>query len=548
MGSAGLEYHRLGPLKEALAEAARTDEANAESAVARFIELRPGIQETLLARRHHLVTGRRGTGKSTLLHVVRQRLRQDGSPVAVIDMERYKGRPFPDVLIEILIALLDELRPSVRARHPAKDLALRRKFQRTRQDFAKLLADPQSFTRQVSRRSGRRTERNLSGRAAGAGGDRYGSLAGEASSLRTRTDEADSTEAAEFEELKIERLRQAASSLSAVLSRLVDRAQGKRALIFIDDYYYVRLDDQPAVLDYLHQVCKGTGIWLKVGGVGTRMRPYRDGDPPVGMQPTQDIDRLPIDVTLDDFGTAQRFLEQMLEGVISDLGLTIAQLFTPTARSRMVLACGGAVARDYITLTAAALDAAVERLNKSGAPNDSDLVNVQAEDVNRAARRRMNKKEEEELNLDAGSDAYRLKQRWRDVCDFIREQGETAFILVKQRDLDEEAWGAEIQQLENLRLLHRIRDAIPNTPNWRGVKTMVFMVDLGQVADQRLRTGIPEFWTSTAQFDKLRRAEWVYSPGWRMKAAGKGSLGVSAPRSDPPADGQPTEQGAFDFD
>lgn len=73
-----LAYDRLGSLKLALAEAARTDETNASRTAERFVELRPGITETLMARRHHLITGRRGTGKSTLLHVVRQRLRGRG--------------------------------------------------------------------------------------------------------------------------------------------------------------------------------------------------------------------------------------------------------------------------------------------------------------------------------------------------------------------------------------------------------------------------------------------------------------------------------------
>jgi hypothetical protein len=114
VAATGVEYNRLGPLREALAEAARTDESNADRTIERFVELRPGIEDTLRAGRHHLITGRRGTGKSTLLHVVRRRLRQEGSPVAVIDMEKYKGRPFPDVLIEILIAVLDEVRPPVR--------------------------------------------------------------------------------------------------------------------------------------------------------------------------------------------------------------------------------------------------------------------------------------------------------------------------------------------------------------------------------------------------------------------------------------------------
>lgn len=504
-----LRISQLGQFREALAEAARTDETNAAKIVARFIELRPGIADKLVARRHHLIAGRRGTGKSTLLHVVRERLRKEGSPVAVVDMERFKGREFPDVLIEILIALLDELRPSV-GWFSWQDLRLRHRFNKMHKELGEVLSDPQSTTRTVKNTA----SRNRKGWAGGRLGGGYGptKVLLDASSSKERSESHATT--AEFEELKIERLRQLAGQVASILAELVKRTKGARALIFIDDYYYVHLNDQPNVLDYLHQVCKGTGVWLKIGGVGSRLNPFVDGDPPIGMQPTQDIDRLTLDVTLDDFGTAQRFLEKMLEGVVEQLKVTAPQIFTQTARSRMVLACGGAVARDYITLTDAALDAAVERLSKAGTVNPEATIKINSADVHRAARKRMNNKEEEELALDAGSDAGRLKERWQDVCDFIRESGGIAFILVRQKDLDQEHWGREIQQLENLRLVHRIRDAVPNTLTWRGVKTMAFMIDLGQVADQRLRAGIPEFWKGAAEFDKLRRAEWVYTPGW----------------------------------
>lgn len=319
-------------------------------------------------------------------------------------------------------------------------------------------------------------------------------------------------------------------------------------IFFIDDFfYYVRLEDQPPqVLDYLKSVAKkGTGIWLKVGGVGERMRTFRDGDPAVGgMQLNQDIFPLAIDITLDDFGTAQRFLERMMDGILKDFNLSTAQLFfTETARSRMVLACGGAVARDYITLTSGgALDAAVERLNRAGAPEPQSLVNIQAEDVNAAASKRMNKKEEEELSLDAGEDATRLRVRWRDVCDFVREI-DSAFVLVRQKDLDETQWGgADIRQLEkNLRLLHRIRDTKPNAPNWRGVKCVVFMVDLGQLTvKKRLQKAIPRFfWENTQEFDKLRRAEWVYAPpDWEAKLSSPKPSRTAAPQGEaPPASG-----------
>jgi hypothetical protein len=105
---------------------------------------------------------------------------------------------------------------------------------------------------------------------------------------------------------------------------------------------------------------------------------------------------------------------------------------------------------------------------------------------------------------------------------------------VRQQDLDSAEWGSEVRQLENLRLVHRIRDAVPNTPNWRGVKVVVYMVDLGQIAVQRLRTGIPTFWQGAAEFDKLRRAEWVYAPEWQTKLTEKkAKLAEKKPRGTP---------------
>jgi len=506
-----LQVEAVGAVKKALAEAARTDESSADRVASRFIELRPGMTDKLAARRHHLLTGRRGTGKSTLLHVVRKRLVADGIAVATVDMERFKGREFPDVLIEILVALLDEISPGIRAKHLLPDLRLRLRVIRLTRELGQALKDPQSVIRRVERKA---AHDKRAGAGFGAGGS-YKGLKASGDLGASASTQSLATSEAEYEELKIERLQQLAPRIAEVLSELVNRSSEQHAIIFIDDYYFVRLQDQPQVLDYLYQVCKGTGVWLKVGGVGSRLRPYAEGNPPVGMQPTQDIDRLALDVTLDDFATAQRFLEDMLDGVLANFKVTSTSLFSDTARNRMVLACGGAVARDYITLTDAALDEAVERMSKAKTYKDGAQVTVQSADVHRAVRKRLNTKEEEELSIDAGSDAPQLSARWRDICEFTRESGEIAFILVKQTDLDGTDWGKEVQQLESLRLLHRIKDTVPNTPNWRGIKTMAFMVDLAQVADQRLRTGIPEFWKGTAEFDKLRRAEWVYSPDWR---------------------------------
>jgi hypothetical protein len=96
------EVRKLLP---ALSEAERATEATAE----RFVPPRPGILEEASARRHQLVFGRRGVGKSTLLHRVAAGGRESGRAVIFIDDETLRRRPYPDVLIEPLKELFDHL-------------------------------------------------------------------------------------------------------------------------------------------------------------------------------------------------------------------------------------------------------------------------------------------------------------------------------------------------------------------------------------------------------------------------------------------------------
>lgn len=70
----------------ALEEAARAD----ESGVARFIEPAAGTLRRAQSYRHHLIFGRRGSGKTSLLQKARAELIADRRPNAFIDMEKFK--------------------------------------------------------------------------------------------------------------------------------------------------------------------------------------------------------------------------------------------------------------------------------------------------------------------------------------------------------------------------------------------------------------------------------------------------------------------------
>ena len=74
-----------------------------EEGVKRFIEPAQGTLSRALAKRPHIVFGRRGSGKSSLLRKAVADLTVDRRPIAFVDLESFKGHSYPDVLISILI-------------------------------------------------------------------------------------------------------------------------------------------------------------------------------------------------------------------------------------------------------------------------------------------------------------------------------------------------------------------------------------------------------------------------------------------------------------
>src|SRR5271165_3994855 len=93
---------------EALALKIEEAARSTEEGVRYFIEPAPGTLKRAIAKRHHIIFGRRGSGKSSLLRKAAADLTLDRRPIAYVDLEIFKGHSYPDVLISILIATLKE--------------------------------------------------------------------------------------------------------------------------------------------------------------------------------------------------------------------------------------------------------------------------------------------------------------------------------------------------------------------------------------------------------------------------------------------------------
>jgi hypothetical protein len=75
-----------------------------------FIEPAPGTLSRAKNKRHHIVFGRRGSGKSSLLAKLTADLTISRSPIAYVDLEEFKGHSYPDVLLSVLIKTLSEFK------------------------------------------------------------------------------------------------------------------------------------------------------------------------------------------------------------------------------------------------------------------------------------------------------------------------------------------------------------------------------------------------------------------------------------------------------
>jgi hypothetical protein len=95
-----------------------------------FIEPAPGTLARAKNKRHHIIFGRRGSGKSSLLAKVSEDLTIDRLPIAYVDLEEFKGHSYPDVLLSVLIKALAEFKTwlDTAALHPANKASFWKKY------------------------------------------------------------------------------------------------------------------------------------------------------------------------------------------------------------------------------------------------------------------------------------------------------------------------------------------------------------------------------------------------------------------------------------
>lgn len=371
-----LDSEEVGRLVTLVEEAARST----EESVKYFVEPAPGTLARAKNKRHHLIFGRRGSGKSSLLRKAASELTLDRRPIAYVNLEVFKGHSHPDVLLSVLISTFREFKQWMQT--AAVYPATRKSFWRSlfgsiprrgsyrRKDADDIVTSIDGIIDELVRTLNQSDQTDVtqlteagSSKKFAAEGSASGKGLGVTAEAKAKAEGAESS-AERLEERykrsKIDFLHRRVIEYQQVFHKLGVLSDGD-AFLFLDDLYHIRRSDQAKVVDYFHRVAKDNRLWLKVGTIRHRTTWYIHGDPSIGMKIGDDSDEIDLDVTLEKYRIAKEFLRNILNNFAVEAGAARASSFiTDGAFDRLVLASGG-VARDFLSIFRRSIDVARER-------------------------------------------------------------------------------------------------------------------------------------------------------------------------------------------
>lgn len=451
-------------------EAAR---ASAEG-VKRFIEPKQGTLRRASNKRHLLVFGRRGSGKSSLLRKAFANLSLNRQPTAYIDLETFKGHSYPDVLISVMIEAFEKFsewldttavnsssnswwhkvfgaKPDRKPINRRRAKALADRFKEEISDLRKTLLQAERIDRRetIADESEFSNQASLNGQI-GVGSNSLTSTVGgsERSSDRRQIEDTYTYEKEAYLHRNIQRYRQLVVELTGISE--------SDAFLFLDDLYHIRRADQAKVIDYFHRIAKNNHLWLKIGTIRHRTTWYTHG-PSIGVKLGDDADDVDLDISLEQYGLAKDFLVHILRDFFQG-NLQLNTILTEDGKDRLVLASGG-VARDFLGIFRSSVDIAKLRILEIGVKHRGPRVG--AEDVNQAARSYDATKQQElqyDLGSEEGSERSDLIKEYENIRIFCTQIVKANILLV---DIDNPKEKLElIEEIVDLRLLHKIQSNV----------------------------------------------------------------------------------------
>lgn len=466
-----LDEQQLADLRRVINENLRVQRAGADPVP--YIDVSSALSD-ICARQNHAVFARRGCGKTLLLHHSAKALPADVQPV-YLNCEDFKHHSFPNVLIEVLDALLAELESNLPGwfgrKKRSRDLIteIRRDLETLRQQEDESKTDVvESHT--ATQDKGAKAGGSLTLKGFG--------LAGEA------TRHVGKTAAVELRYAqRTAKLRELHNWLPRLKRQILEFFElsktVKSVFLQLDDFYHLARVDQPDVMDYLHRLCKDLPLYFKVATLRHSSTLYADRDgQPIGAQERHDYQPINIDFAFTDFRRTANQNRQIFDEFAKLARLephSIESLFKGEGFDRLIMA-GGGVPRDCLSLFLEALQGASQGDGRIG-----------KDDVRIMSRANFERRIEELKQDSAGDEQATLIRGIYVLRKFCIDKRTNIMMVSEEMMQQEDQIRALLYRLLDYRIIHSAGVAL--THKSTSGTYQAFAIDIGCYAHMRKLEG-----------------------------------------------------------
>jgi len=458
---------KLARLRQLITENLRVQK---DTDLIHYVDVGSSLSDAL-SRQNHAIFARRGCGKTLLLHHSANLLGSDTKAV-YLNCEDFKRHSFPNVLIEILVALIKELEKNATGwfgqKRRIKDI-----LSETQKMLLELQPKPDSQYSDVNDTDESKHEVAAKGKATTKVGENslsamFGILSSKGRKLHRAYQER--FEKAEKLDLLLPRLKEKLREFFENSSKV------KYLFIQIDDLYQLKRADQPFVMDYIHRICKDLPIYFKVATLRHASTLFiQSSGQPIGAQERHDYQPIDLDFNFSNFQNTETQNWKILIEFGKRAGMSASEinsLFKGEGFSRLVMA-GGGVPRDVLSLF---LQAHSNALEDADPRIGKDSVRILSKET---FERRI-----EELKQDSKADEQDVLLRGIYVIKKFFLDRKTNIFLMREREIQQvDDFRELVYRLLDYRIIHSCADAL--THKSREGTFKAFAVDIGCYAHLR---------------------------------------------------------------
>lgn len=417
-----------------------------------------GVIDRLKIKQNHIVFGRRGSGKSLLLKSLKS---IDDFKCISINLEDFKDISFPNSIIQVQKAIIKQLLPSVKATYSLvsinyyrKTIPLTIKLKKQLKSLEHHLSHPDHYDQDI--------KETKAGKSYGKGKRKI--MGGEAEGGLESSKATEMSKHIKIDKLDI--LKNGLSNIKELFSE-VSQHTGKDIFLILDDFYFIRKDEQPYFIDFFHRVSKNIPLYLKVATIQHRSKLYIQDKSYVGIELPHDAQPVFLDYSLQDFDKLVAFNKALLDHINEKVGVQIdyRRLITDNAFRFLCLASGG-VPRDFFSLLIS-LEPMFSNNRSITKPN---VIEKAIENV---------KNKMDSLQKDAADEEFLLEHYLQIIrVEIIDKKRWNAFLLSNTDVQNYPQINQAIKELVDLRFIHLVN---PNTSasNSDGTRYSAYMLDIG---------------------------------------------------------------------